>query len=48
VEAAALGGRVTVLSTTTGRLSISIEGPLSHDELFRIVEWLRPGFGSLL
>ena len=47
-EATALGGRVNVLKTTIGRLSISIEGPLSHDELFRIAESLQPGFASLL
>ena len=47
-EATALGGRVNVLKTTIGRLSISIEGPLSHDDLFRIVESLQPGFASLL
>jgi len=47
-EATALGGRVNVLKTTIGRLSISIEGPLSHDELFRIAESLQPGLASLL
>jgi hypothetical protein len=47
-EATALGGRVNVLKTRIGRVSISIEGPLSHDELFRIAESLRPGFASLL
>jgi hypothetical protein len=47
-EATALGGRVNALTTTIGRLSISIDGPLSHDELFRIVESLQPGFASLL
>ena len=47
-EATALGGRVNALKTTIGRLSISVEGPLSHDELFRIVESLQPGFASLL
>jgi hypothetical protein len=47
-EAAALGGRVNVLRTTIGRLSISVEGPLSHNELFRIVESLRPGIASPL
>lgn len=47
-KATALGGRVNALRTTIGRLSISIEGPLSHDELFRIVESLQPGFGSVL
>ncbi len=47
-EATALDGRVNALKTTIGRLSISIEGPLSHDELFRIVESLQPGFASLL
>ena len=47
-EATALGGRVNALTTTIGRLSISIEGPLSHDDLFRIVESLQPGFASLL
>ena len=47
-EATALGGRVNALKTTIGRLSISIEGPLSHEELFRIAESLRPGFAPLL
>jgi hypothetical protein len=47
-EATALRGRVNVLKTTIGRLSISIEGPLSHDDLFRIAESLQPGFASLL
>lgn len=47
-EATALGGRVNALKTTIGRLSISIDGPLSHDELFRIAESLQPGFASLL
>jgi hypothetical protein len=47
-EATALGGRVNALKTSIGRLSIFVEGPLSHDELFRIVESLQPGFASLL
>jgi hypothetical protein len=47
-EATALGGRVNALKATIGRVSISIEGPLSHDDLFRIAESLRPGFASLL
>jgi hypothetical protein len=47
-EATALGGRVNALKTTIGRLAISVEGPLSHDELFRVVESLQPGFASLL
>ena len=47
-EAAAFGGRVNVLRTRIGRVSISIEGPLSYDDLFRIAESLRPGFASLL
>jgi hypothetical protein len=47
-EATALGGRVNVLKTKIGRVSISIDGPLSHDELFRIAESLQPGFASLL
>ena len=47
-QATALGGRVNILKTTIGRLSIVIEGPLSHDDLFRIVESLQPGFASLL
>ena len=47
-EATAHGGRVNVLKTKIGRVSISIEGPLSHDELFRIAESLQPGFASLL
>jgi hypothetical protein len=47
-EATALGGRVNALKATIGRLSISIEGPLSHDDLFRIAESLRPGFAPLL
>jgi hypothetical protein len=47
-EGTAAGGRVNALKMTIGRLSISIEGPLSHDDLFRIVESLQPGFASLL
>jgi hypothetical protein len=47
-EATALDGRVNALRARIGRLSISIEGPLSYDELFRIAESLRPGFASLL
>lgn len=47
-ETTALGGRVNALKTRIGRLSISIEGPLSHDDLFRIAESLRPGFAPLL
>ena len=47
-EGTALGGRVNALRTTSGRLAISLEGPLSHDDLFRIVESLQPGFASLL
>jgi hypothetical protein len=41
-EATAIGGRVNALKARIGRVSISIEGPLSHDELFRIAESLRP------
>jgi hypothetical protein len=41
-ETTALGGRVNALKATIGRLSISIEGPLSYDDLFRIAESLRP------
>jgi hypothetical protein len=47
-ETTALDGRVNALRATIGRVSVSIEGPLSHDELFRIAESLRPGFASLL
>jgi hypothetical protein len=47
-EATALSGRVNALRATIGRVSISIEGPLSYDDLFRIAESLRPGFGPLL
>jgi len=47
-EATALSGRVNALRTTIGRLSISIEGHLSHDDLFRIAKSLRPGFAQLL
>jgi hypothetical protein len=47
-ETTALGSRVNVLRTRIGRVSISIEGPLSHDDLFRIAESLRPGFAPLL
>jgi hypothetical protein len=47
-EATALGGRVNALRARIGRVSISIEGPLSYDDLFRIAESLRPGFGPLL
>jgi hypothetical protein len=47
-EATALGGRVNSLRARIGRVSISIEGPLSYDDLFRIAESLRPGFAPLL
>ena len=47
-ETTALSGRVNALRTKIGRLSISIEGPVSHDDLFRIAESLRPGFAPLL
>jgi hypothetical protein len=47
-ETTALGGRVNALRATIGRVSISIEGPLSHDDLFRIAESLQPGFAPLL
>ena len=47
-QATAFGGRVNVLRARIGRVSISIEGPLSYDDLFRIAESLRPGFASLL
>jgi hypothetical protein len=47
-EATALGGRVNALKATIGRVSISIEGNLSYDDLFRIAESLRPGFAPLL
>jgi hypothetical protein len=47
-EGTALGGRVNALRATIGRVSISIEGPLSYEDLFRIAESLRPGFAPLL
>ena len=47
-ETTGAGGSVNAIKATIGRLSISIEGPLSHDELFRIAESLRPGFAPLL
>ena len=46
-ETTGLGGRVNALSATIGRTRVSIEGPLSYDELFRIAESLRPGFAPL-
>ena len=46
-ETTALGGRVNALRATIGRTSVSIEAPLSYDELFRIAESLRPGFAPL-
>ena len=47
-ETTALGGRVNSLRATIGRIRVSIEGPLTYDELFRIAESLRPGVGPLL
>jgi hypothetical protein len=47
-ETTGSSARFNALKARIGRLSISIEGPLSHDDLFRIAESLRPGFGSLL
>jgi hypothetical protein len=47
-ETTALGGRINALKATIGRTSVSIEGPLSYDDLFRIAESLRPGFAPLL
>ncbi len=41
-EATALGGRVNALKATIGHVSVSIEGPLSFDDLYRIAESLRP------
>lgn len=41
-ETTALGGRVNALKARIGRVSISIEGPLSYDDLFRIAVSLRP------
>jgi hypothetical protein len=46
-ETTALAGRVNALRATIGRTRVSIEGPLSYDELFRIAESLRPGFAPL-
>ena len=46
-ETTALGGRVNALRATIGRTLVSIEGPLSYEELFRIAESLRPGFAPL-
>lgn len=46
-ETTALGGRVNALRATIGRTRVSIEGPLTYDELFRIAESLRPGFAPL-
>ena len=46
-ETTALGGRVNALQATIGRTSVSIEGPLSYEELFRIADLLRPGFAPL-
>jgi len=42
-ETTALGGRVNALRATIGSIRVSIEGPLTYDELFRIAESLRPG-----
>jgi hypothetical protein len=47
-ETTALGGRVNALQAHIGRITISIEGDLSYDDLFRIARSLRPGFASLL
>jgi hypothetical protein len=46
-ETTALGGRVNALRATIGRTRVSIEGPLTYDDLFRIAESLRPGFAPL-
>ena len=46
-ETTALGGRVNALRATIGRTLVSIEGPLSYEELFRIAESLSPGFAPL-
>jgi hypothetical protein len=46
-QTTALGGRVNALRTTIGRTRVSIEGPLTYDELFRIAESLRPGFAPV-
>jgi len=46
-EGTALGGRVNALRATIGRVSVSIEAPLSYEDLFRIAESLRPGFAPL-
>lgn len=46
-ETSSLAG-LNALRAKIGRVSISIEGTLSYDELFRIAESLRPGFASLL
>ncbi|TMF80322.1 MAG: hypothetical protein E6I18_05985 [Chloroflexi bacterium] len=46
-EGTALGGRANALRATIGRVSVSIEAPLSYEDLFRIAESLRPGFAPL-
>ena len=41
-------GRLNSLTGRIGRVAISIEAPLSYDELFLIARSLRPGYASLL
>jgi hypothetical protein len=46
-ETSTVGG-VNALTAKIGRVVISIEGPLSYEELFQIARSLRPGYASLL
>jgi hypothetical protein len=39
---------VRALRATIGRIVVSIEGDLSYEDLFRIAQTLRPGYGQLL
>jgi hypothetical protein len=44
----AKGGKERALRATIGRIIVSIEGDLSYEDLFRIAQTLRPGYGQLL
>ena len=46
-ETTTLGG-LNSLTAKVGRVAISIEAPLSYDELFQIARSLHPGYASLL
>jgi hypothetical protein len=47
-EETAQGGKVRALRARIGRIVVSIEGDLSYEDLFRIAQTLRPGYGQLL